>query len=169
MKRLSSFGENHESTPWIRSRRRKFEADAKAAELIRNETAQSSFNEPITTWKSRKPRMGQTNQPLESFEGGACPLWIGSKRSMECHGVATVVSVGWSSYTAPSCGPMVSGVAHRGLPRGWFDVRLPHAARLPPVPAAPGKGICQLVWSPHTRRDAAIKQKRPWLECLAAP
>ena len=29
----------------------------------------------------------------------------------------------------------------RDLPRGWFDVRLPHAARLPPVPRLLKRGF----------------------------
>ncbi|KAK1134714.1 hypothetical protein K0M31_007494 [Melipona bicolor] len=48
----------------------------------------------------------------------------------------------------------------RGLPRGWFDVRLPHAARLPPVPRGSWKGdLPARLIAPYSRRDAAIKTK----------
>lgn len=66
--------------------------------------------------------MGQTNQPLERSRGrvsslNRAPRSIGSAVTGGCRGL--------SSYTTPSCGPMVSGVAYEVYHGGGLTCAYP--------------------------------------------
>lgn len=103
--------------------------------------------------------MGQTNQPLERSRGRVSSF-NRFERSMKCGGHGCR---GLSSYTAPSCGPMVSGVAYGiyhggGLTWAYPTLRAYHLFR----GSSKGDLLARLI-APYARcRD---KTKATELEC----